>query len=482
LALGRQGEYGNVSELARRYGISRPTVYAQAKQAEAALLGVFAPRNDENKPLAVIAVDKARLTRVIIFAYVGGANSLRQVQAFVKDFYGLHVAYGTIHAIIVEAERRAAAFNRGVELSKITTAALDEMFSQGKPVLAGIDLDSGYLFLLEHSKGRSGGDWATRLDLCKKQGLALKTVVKDAGTGLAAGVTKAFPEAEQRDDAFHAIYNMGKVFFRLEKSAWAAMERLCEAERELERVRRQRLHTASASQTLYHARKHFYEAAERHARFEALMKQAREAMMFIGWNSLTPRCGDEQASKLKEIATQMAEIGGKKVRASARYLKNRAPGLALYMDELGGKLSVLAKLYGAELVGLCCQFWRAAKDHERAKNYEKQPLLDATRVIVERIIRLAGDNANEVTAAVIAVIATRHRASSAIEGFNAVLRPYLHVHKRVSQGFLELFMAWRNLRTRPMGKHRGTSAYELVTGDKVNDWLSLLGYPLPNAA
>ena len=28
-----------------------------------------------------------------------------------------------------------------------------------------------------------------------------------------------------------------------------------------------------------------------------------------------------------------------------------------------------------------------------------------------------------------------------------------------------------------MGKHRGTSAYELLTGDKVDDWLTLLGYP-----
>jgi hypothetical protein len=76
-----------------------------------------------------------------------------------------------------------------------------------------------------------------------------------------------------------------------------------------------------------------------------------------------------------------------------------------------------------------------------------------------------------------ALIARRHRASSAVENFNALLRPYLYVHKRVSQDFLELFMAWRNLRTRPMGKHIGTSAYELLTGKTVPDWPTLLGYP-----
>ena len=38
--------------------------------------------------------------------------------------------------------------------------------------------------------------------------------------------------------------------------------------------------------------------------------------------------------------------------------------------------------------------------------------------------------------AVEAVLHQRHRASSAIEGFNAAPRPYLYVHKGVTQGFL----------------------------------------------
>ncbi|MFT5164156.1 MAG: hypothetical protein ACI9FJ_002757, partial [Alteromonadaceae bacterium] len=69
------------------------------------------------------------------------------------------------------------------------------------------------------------------------------------------------------------------------------------------------------------------------------------------------------------------------------------------------------------------------------------------------------------------------RASSAIEGFNALLRPYMYVRKGVSQGFLELFKAWHNLRPRRSGKHKGTSAYEVLTGKLVGDWLTLLGFP-----
>ena len=84
---------------------------------------------------------------------------------------------------------------------------------------------------------------------------------------------------------------------------------------------------------------------------------------------------------------------------------------------------------------------------------------------------------DELVEAVEWLLDKRHRASSAIEGFNAILRPYMYVRKGVNQGFLELFRAWHNLRTRRSGKHKGTAAYETLTGNKVDDWLTMLGFP-----
>ena len=90
--------------------------------------------------------------------------------------------------------------------------------------------------------------------------------------------------------------------------------------------------------------------------------------------------------------------------------------------------------------------------------------------------RLGGASA-ALLDAVEAVLHQRHRASSAIEGFNATLRPCLYVHKGVTRGFLALFRAWVNLRTRRWGRHKGTSAQQCLTGQRVHDWLTLLGYP-----
>ena len=86
-----------------------------------------------------------------------------------------------------------------------------------------------------------------------------------------------------------------------------------------------------------------------------------------------------------------------------------------------------------------------------------------------------GDRTDALLDAVEQLLMQRHRASSAIEGFNAALRPYLYVHKGVTQGFLELFRAYFNLRPRRWGRHKGTSAHQ--SGKPVEDWLAVLGYP-----
>lgn len=476
-----------MTKLAQSYGVSRPVVYDLRKKGAQALHEFFLKLQEERQILSTIRVDKVRLFRAIISSYVKGANSIRNVQDLVLGFYELGVSVGTIHSVLAEAEQRAAAFNKSVSLENITDAALDELFSQGDPVLAGIDLDSDYLFLLEHRESRSGDDWAECLENCKKQGLQLEVAVKDAGTGLAAGVSKAFPGAEHRDDSFHVIDRLGQVRQKAEKRAWAAMERLEAAMVKMRQDRQNRQPLQSAAQQLRVAIEKFNKAAEQHDQFEVLMKETIEAMSFIGLDSIQLRDGKQQADKITVIAEQMRALGnkrskiGKCIRGAARYLKNRAAGLSCYMDHIKEKMSRLSSKYNPMLVGLICQFWRCSRDLKRANRWNRSKCVEAGEAVMTRLISLVGSDATAITHEVMAIIEQRHRASSAIESFNSRLRPYLYVHKRVSQPFLELFKAWRNLRTRKLGKRRGTSAYELLTGDKVDDWLSMLGYPLSQA-
>jgi hypothetical protein len=51
----------------------------------------------------------------------------------------------------------------------------------------------------------------------------LSKVVKDAAQGIAQGVSRVFPDAEQRDDCFHAFYRMAKLKQYLERRGYGAI-------------------------------------------------------------------------------------------------------------------------------------------------------------------------------------------------------------------------------------------------------------------
>ena len=108
-----------------------------------------------------VRVDDAQLRRAVVALRVLAPNAIRPIEDLVPLLYpGVKVSYGTIQQMLVEAEGRAARFNTQVSLGGVEAGALDEMFSQGEPVLAGVDLDSGYLFGLSLSPTRDGEAWA----------------------------------------------------------------------------------------------------------------------------------------------------------------------------------------------------------------------------------------------------------------------------------------------------------------------------------
>lgn len=194
--LAQQGEHGAKTQLSQFYGISRPSVYAAGASAQEVLRNHFEPSGSAHC-LASVSVDEAQLQRAVVALRVMAPNAIRPIEELIPLLYpGVRLSYGKVQGILAQAERNASLFNRQTDLSGVDNGALDEMFSQGDPVLSGVDLDSGYLFALSLRASRSAEDWAQVLHQGKQQGLGLSVVVKDAALGIAAGVKEVFPLAE----------------------------------------------------------------------------------------------------------------------------------------------------------------------------------------------------------------------------------------------------------------------------------------------
>jgi hypothetical protein len=195
MALAGQEVHGTISEVSREFGISRPTVY-EARSTTGEVLREHFEQEESTYRAVRVEVDEAQLERAVVALRVMAPNVIRPIEELLPILYpGVRVSYGKVQSILVQAEAQAKVFNAKAELSPIKAGALDEMFSQGNPVLAGVDLESGYLFTLALRESRSGEDWAQVLRQAQGQGLELSVVVKDAAKGIEAGASPLWMRA-----------------------------------------------------------------------------------------------------------------------------------------------------------------------------------------------------------------------------------------------------------------------------------------------
>ena len=145
--------------------LSRPTVYAVGAAAESVL------RNHFETPLLSgvvvdVRVDDAQLRRTVVALRVLAPNAIRPIEDLVPLLYrGVKVSYGAIQQMLVEVAGRAGRFNAQAALGGVEAGALDEMFSQSEPVLAGVGLwtqigpwlGRGQMF-----RGHGDGIWSLR--------------------------------------------------------------------------------------------------------------------------------------------------------------------------------------------------------------------------------------------------------------------------------------------------------------------------------
>lgn len=483
LALVAQGEYGVVTDLAREHGLRRQGVYDLRERARVALTAEFTPAEPEVAGSFALAVTPADMERVVVALRVVTPASIRDIVEVLPVLYGTGWSYGKVWNVLHNAEQRAAAALEQVDLSGIDSIAVDEMFSQGRPVLAGIDLDTQYLFQLEVHDNRSGETWAK--SLCKlrdRQGLSPKRVVKDAGTGLAAGVRECWPGINENDDLFHAVYMMGREAYHLERGGYRAIKTVDELELRRARARaKTEKERRSLGQQLRKARVRMDAAIDRYDHFEVLRREANRVLELTDRGSGRLRTSGEVVEVLTRVAAEMRDIGGKRVRKVATYIGNRAEGLGRYLDGLAARLqAVTEEAGGTEAVEAAIRAYQASLQVTREgpawdRKARKQELIEATR----HLLQATGQDLEQLKRAVGTVLPElvhRYRASSAIENLNSVLRPYLVVQKHAEQGFLNLFQFYWNTRRRQWGRLSGTSAYEALTGETVQDWLSMLGF------
>lgn len=473
-----RGEYGAVARLAREYGISRDDVEHCRDAFSAHFQSLFAPNRLPTAPVLTLKVDREHIHRALILSRSEVPVSIRGLRRLSLNFLHLLIGFGTVWNVIATAEGAAATWLAGLNLEKVHTIALDELYCQGRWVLVVIDVKTQTLCGLKVVDTRTEEAWSELLvRLRDKQKLSPRTIVSDAGSGLVAAADELFPAAHRSHDIFHAKQALLELLEFYERRAYKALGAYYDA-----LASRQKAKKSQRRSLGQHLRRAEEEADRRigtHDKLYRLVMSAFEALEFIDPETGVLRRGDQAARQLDEVALALSIMKDKRAKKVGTYLHNQSKTLTSYIDRLATQLMNMTETIDEQAVVLtAAAVYRI--DRERATRFYafrrgslsklRNRLLDSlleVDVTTQRMAHLFIESCRAITHS--------GRASSIVEGFNSIIRKFLQIHKRMTEGALMLVAARWTLARRECGPLAGSCPFTALTGEQVEDWLQLLG-------
>ena len=421
---------GSISPLARQTGTSRKFIRQQRDKARAALDEAFEPLPRDAEVLFYLPVTKAWLCQFVLVLIFTCRASYRRVQDVMNALVDTNISMGSIHNLIVATHTQIAAIHQNEDLRAIRIGAHDEIFHHRRPVLAGVDVQTGDCYELGDYGSADGDTWALALMDLQDKGLTLDHAIADFGKGLRAGHAQALPDVPLWADHFHVLAPLSELSRYLESKAYKAIERAESVEKKMRRAR------ACAD-------------GKRHSRnLGHKRQQAREAIelfddvaLLIRWlhRDVLSLCGPSAPERQMLFDFITDELRGRshrsrRIKAVVSLLETVRDEALLFARHLDEKMAVVASEQGVELWWVC-QVMRCEGLGARSQGYfERQSELRA----------VLGHKFWAVREAVVEVLRSLKRGSGDVEGLNGQLRSYFELRRVLGDKWLEMLRFYLN--------------------------------------
>jgi hypothetical protein len=467
LAVQALARSATVSDLAARHGTSRKFVYQQMHKAGAALDDAFLSAVPDDEVLLTLTVTKTWLHQVIVGLALICHSSYRGAVEFLRDLLGISISVGTVHHVLQFVTQKAAVLNCDQDLSGIRVGLHDEIFHDGKPVLAGVDAASTYCYLLVAAQHRDADTWGVHLLDATEQGLKPDYTIADAGQGLRAGQKAAWGDTPCHGDVFHIqrqCEGLANTLSRLAKGATSRRKAL-QAKivprqlgwRDQEDDLASQLALARQAETKAHC-------------------LARDIRTLIQWLShdVLALAGPMLATRQVLFDFVVEELSYREVEDARRIrplrvaLQNQRNDLLAFAGVLDAKLATIAQAHAiaGPLVREACLLHRLPSTSSAYWQGWNQ------------LRAKTGGKFNMLVDAVSQAMAQTPRSSSLVENLNSRLRNYFTLRRHLGGSYLDLlqfFLNHRRFMRSRVAERTGKSPRELMTGQGHPHWLTLLG-------
>jgi transposase-like protein len=458
-----------VSELARQHEVSRKFLYQQVHTAEQALNQAFAlPSTPPEKVLFYLPVTESWLRQLVLALVLICHSSNRGVVELLRDLFDHRISLGKVHNIVHSHVPDAGRITQQYDLSRVRIGLPDEIFQAGDPVLVGVDAESTFCYLLSQEEHRDTDTWAIRLLELAERGFAPDATVADFGSGLRAGHKEALPNVPCRGDVFHALYDVGPLARYLENRAYEAIDARSKLERKQATTERRRgRKDRGLAVKLSYAR-----SAEAKA-----IALADEVALLARWlrDDILSLAGPEYAVRRDLLNFVVAEL-----RAREPACPRRIRPVRTMLENQGGNLVAFALELDRDLTSLAQDWEISVMTAREVLQVQSLPTWDSTRwpraAALQETLR---GRYHGVCADVKELSERVVRASSMVENLNSRLRNYFFLRRQLGKDYLTLLQFFLNHRRFVRSEDPARvdkSPAELLTGERHDHWLELLGY------
>jgi hypothetical protein len=467
------GRYGEVTRLSQTLGVSRQTLYSWKAKGEAALEQALRPARTPDE-----AESNGQVERAILTLLVEGHASYRGIQRCLWVLLGVHVSLGKIAAVVQSAGQRAQEWMSRQVPSTARGLALDELYGSrhGQAYLNVVDVHSGAVWACTSPVGVDGESWTLLLWELEEHGLRWQTTVSDGGRAIADAVGTVTPKLPHQRDVWHILHSCQQVQARLERQLAELQQRTAVVARQAARLAAGKRPRGKCPKTDVAA--HAAEVAQAQYVCEGLGYLRGELRHLLGVVVLTAHGvmpSRVRQGELEALLALLAELS----QVAAASMQHELARLVTLLEAALPHLVLFAPGLDA-LQDQACQALGPSAVHLLGWAWQRRAILGPT---TKELLEGVPATWQPVAARLLAAWEAAVRASSAVENWHSVVRPYLAVHRRLSSGMVALLAVWHNHRVAERGLHRGQSPL-MRSGmtQASSDWLVALGYPTDRVA
>lgn len=446
-----------VSDISKENQISRTYIY----QLKANVQNYMESLDKAENHVLSINIDKGFIERMVLSLSLDCHASAEGIQRNFASVFGLHISYGKISSILAEASERAERFDAGIPLESITQGANDEIFQGNIPVLTGIDTESTYVYLLSEAGDRSADTWQLFMEERKDHGLGLEVSISDAGTGLNAGIPKAFPDICVQPDIFHELRPVGAELTRLERKA----EKLIADEATLEKRASGKRPQKKTLEQLSQIHEKVDMAIQEYDLLRILFYWLVELTGFSGYSF-------QDACKLVEWVLSEMEAsfpGRTKLLGQTKKIREKLPQILSFLQRMEENFTAASRKKGIPPEAFHIMYQQKAF---HASSWECSQM-------EYRLGELLGNSYESAREEFCHILDHTKRASSLVENLNSRIRVYMNLKRMVPKKYFILLKVYFNTRKyhrSRIAERIGKSPLELMTGKEYPEFLEVLGY------